>query len=42
MTTNEFLSHFGFDTRRDLQDMKALEDAGLLMVPAEDSAVRLS
>ncbi len=25
-----FLSHFGFDTLRDLPDMEALEDAGLL------------
>ena len=30
MTTKEFLSHFGFDTLRDLPDMEALEDAGLL------------
>ncbi|MAM93330.1 MULTISPECIES: SMC-Scp complex subunit ScpB [Parvibaculum] len=30
VTTNEFLSHFGFDTLRDLPDMEALEDAGLL------------
>lgn len=25
-----FLSHFGFDTLRDLPDFEALEDAGLL------------
>lgn len=30
VTTKEFLSHFGFDTLRDLPDMQALEDAGLL------------
>jgi segregation and condensation protein B len=30
VTTKEFLSHFGFDTSRDLPDMEALEDAGLL------------
>lgn len=30
VTTQEFLSHFGFDTLRDLPDMEALEDAGLL------------
>ena len=30
VTTREFLSHFGFDTLRDLPDMEALEDAGLL------------
>ncbi|MEP9380106.1 SMC-Scp complex subunit ScpB [Aquabacter sp. CN5-332] len=30
VTTKEFLSHFGFDTLRDLPDMAALEDAGLL------------
>lgn len=30
VTTKEFLSHFGFDTLRDLPDMEALEDAGLL------------
>lgn len=29
-TTREFLSHFGFDTLRDLPEMEALEDAGLL------------
>jgi segregation and condensation protein B len=26
----QFLSHFGFDTLRDLPDMEQLEDAGLL------------
>ncbi len=30
VTTKEFLSHFGLDTLRDLPDMEALEDAGLL------------
>ncbi|MEY9607084.1 segregation and condensation protein B [Bradyrhizobium japonicum] len=30
VTTKEFLAHFGFDTLRDLPDMEALEDAGLL------------
>jgi len=30
VTTKAFLSHFGFDTLRDLPDMEALEDAGLL------------
>ncbi|MFH0299475.1 SMC-Scp complex subunit ScpB [Bradyrhizobium sp. 31Argb] len=30
VTTKGFLSHFGFDTLRDLPDMEMLEDAGLL------------
>jgi segregation and condensation protein B len=30
VTTKEFLAHFGFDTLRDLPDIEALEDAGLL------------
>lgn len=30
VTTKEFLSQFGFETLRDLPDMEALEDAGLL------------
>jgi segregation and condensation protein B len=30
VTTKQFLSHFGFDTLRDLPDMEQLEDAGLL------------
>jgi len=30
VTTKAFLSHFGFNTLRDLPDMEALEDAGLL------------
>ena len=30
VTTKEFLAYFGFDTLRDLPDMAALEDAGLL------------
>ncbi|ABE65158.1 putative transcriptional regulator (plasmid) [Nitrobacter hamburgensis X14] len=30
VTTNGFLSHFGFATLRDLPDMEMLEDAGLL------------
>lgn len=29
VTTKAFLSHFGFDTLRDLPDLEALEDAGL-------------
>jgi segregation and condensation protein B len=50
VTTKGFLSHFGFDTLRDLPDMEMLEDAGLLSkdkmlagdfphpVPAEDES----
>ncbi|TAI59787.1 segregation and condensation protein B, partial [Bradyrhizobium sp. Leo170] len=30
VTTTAFLSHFGLETLRDLPDMDALEDAGLL------------
>jgi len=30
VTTKGFLGHFGLDTLRDLPDMEALEDAGLL------------
>ncbi|MBS7707813.1 SMC-Scp complex subunit ScpB [Chelatococcus asaccharovorans] len=30
VTTKAFLSHFGFDTLRDLPDREALEDSGLL------------
>lgn len=30
VTTKAFLAHYGFDTLRDLPDMDALEDAGLL------------
>lgn len=30
VTTKEFLSHFGMENLRDLPDMEALEDAGLL------------
>jgi segregation and condensation protein B len=30
VTTKHFLSHFGFDTLRDLPDMEQLEEAGLL------------
>jgi segregation and condensation protein B len=30
VTTKTFLAHFGFDTLRDLPDIEALEDAGLL------------
>jgi segregation and condensation protein B len=30
VTTKAFLSHFGFDTLRDLPDIEAIEDAGLL------------
>lgn len=30
VTTKEFLAHFGFESLRDLPDMEALEDAGLL------------
>lgn len=48
VTTKGFLSHFGFDTLRDLPDMEMLEEAGLLSkdkmlagefpVPASDEA----
>ncbi len=31
VTTRRFLEHFGLDTLRDLPDLEALEDAGLLM-----------
>lgn len=30
MTTKGFLDHFGLDTLRDLPDLEALQDAGLL------------
>jgi hypothetical protein len=30
VTTRQFLSHFGFDTLRDLPDVERHEDAGLL------------
>lgn len=30
MTTKAFLSHFGFESLRDLPDITLLEDAGLL------------
>ena len=30
VTTSAFLSHFGFDTPRDLPDREMLEDIGLL------------
>ena len=30
VTTRGFLAHFGLDTLRDLPDLEALEDAGLL------------
>jgi hypothetical protein len=30
VTTNAFLSHFGFESLRHLPDMEKLEDAGLL------------
>lgn len=30
VTTKSFLKHFGLDTLRDLPDLEALEDAGLL------------
>jgi len=30
LTTKAFLTHFGLNTLRDLPDMEALEDAGLL------------
>jgi chromosome segregation and condensation protein ScpB len=30
VTTKAFLTQFGFDTLRDLPDIEALEDAGLL------------
>jgi chromosome segregation and condensation protein ScpB len=45
VTTKAFLSHFGFDTLRDLPDFAALEDAGLLSkekLLAGDILVKLS
>jgi hypothetical protein len=30
VTTKQFLSHFGFDTLRDLPDIEQVEEAGLL------------
>jgi segregation and condensation protein B len=42
VTTKEFLGHFGLDTLRDLPDLEALEEAGLLgaadvVAPARDA-----
>jgi segregation and condensation protein B len=37
VTTKGFLSHFGLDTLRDLPDLEALEDAGLLDRHAADA-----
>ena len=44
VTTKHFLTAFGLDTLRDLPDMEALEDAGLLsaQTPAGDSFVNES
>lgn len=39
VTTRHFLSTFGMETLRDLPDMEALEDAGLLSRQIEDSPV---
>ncbi len=42
VTTKGFLSHFGLDTLRDLPDIEALEDAGLLGADrsADDGSLR--
>ena len=39
VTTKHFLSAFGLETLRDLPDMEALEDAGLLSRRVEDGSV---
>ncbi len=39
VTTKHFLSAFGMETLRDLPDMEALEDAGLLSRRIEESPV---
>jgi len=39
VTTKEFLSAFGLDTLRDLPDIEALEDAGLLSRKVESEPV---
>lgn len=39
VTTKHFLSAFGLDTLRDLPDMEALEDAGLLSRRVEEGSV---
>src|SRR5690606_25207209 len=39
VTTRKFLEQFGLDTLRDLPDLEALEDAGLLSQGAAGSAV---
>ena len=38
VTTKGFLSHFGLDTLRDLPDLEALEDAGLLTRDGDTTA----
>lgn len=38
VTTKGFLSHFGLETLRDLPELEALEDAGLLGRQAEEAA----
>ena len=40
VTTKHFLSAFGMETLRDLPDIEALEDAGLLRRRIEDDSVR--
>lgn len=37
VTTGRFLEHFGLDTLRDLPDLEALEDAGLLVAASPNS-----
>jgi segregation and condensation protein B len=39
VTTTQFLSVFGLNSLRDLPDMEALEDAGLLTIDREERAV---
>ncbi|UJX46323.1 hypothetical protein [Xanthobacter sp. YC-JY1] len=40
VTTRAFLAHFGFDTLRDLPDMMALEEVGLLAGASCPSSLR--
>ena len=40
VTTPAFLSHFGFESLRDLPDIETLEDAGLLAVGRDVSRCR--
>ncbi|MDV3253745.1 SMC-Scp complex subunit ScpB [Devosia sp. BK] len=39
VTTKDFLSHFGFNSLRDLPEIEALEDAGLLRQPGGDVSI---